>query len=192
MAHARRKWTDIYKATPQPLAQAVIERIGAIYAVEAEIRGRDADHRRLARQERTAPLMAELKTLMETALPELSKKSRSAKAVGYCLKHWAGLSVFLEDGRLEIDNNTVERSMRPISLGRKNSLFAGSDGGAETWAILASLLNTAKLNGLDPYTYLSDVVDRIVSGQVKNHELNQLLAWNWKPASCAMDLGLAA
>ena len=136
--------------------------------------------------------MADLKTLMETALPELSKKSRSAKAISYCLKHWAGLSVFLDDGRLEIDNNTVERSMRPISLGRKNSLFAGSDGGAETWAILASLLNTAKLNGLDPYTYLSDVVERIVSGQVKNHELDQLLAWNWKPASGVRDLEAAA
>ena len=191
-AHARRKWTDIYKATPLPLAQAVIERIGAIYAVEAEIRGRDADHRRQARQERTAPLMVDLKILMETALPDLSKKSRSAKAIGYCLKHWAGLSVFLDDGRLEIDSNTVERSMRPISLGRKNSLFAGSDGGAKTWAILASLLNTAKLNGLDPYTYLSDVVERIVSGQVKNHELDQLLAWNWKPGSGVRDLEAAA
>jgi transposase len=191
-AHARRKWTDIYKARPLPLAQEVIERIAAIYAVEADIRGRDADHRRQARQERTAPLIADLNTLMEKALPELSRQSKSAKAIGYCLKHWAGLCLFLDDGRLEIDNNTVERSMRPISLGRKNSLFAGSDGGAETWAILASLLNTAKLNGLDPYTYLSDVVERIVSGQVKNHALDQLLAWNWKPKSCAVDLAVAA
>ena len=191
-AHARRKWTDIYKATPLPLAQAVIARISAIYAVEAEIRGRSADHRRQARQDRTAPLMVDLKRLMEQALPELSRQSKSAKAIGYCLKHWVGLSVFLDDGRLEIDNNTVERSMRPISLGRKNSLFAGSDGGAETWAILASLLNTAKLNGLDPQSYLNDVVERIVSGQVKAHELDQLLAWNWKPASYAIDLAVAA
>ena len=174
------------------MAQEVIERIAAIYAIEAKIRGQSADHRRQARQERTIPLMADLKSLMEKALPELSRQSKSAKAIGYCLKHWAGLSVFLDDGRLEIDNNTVERSMRPISLGRKNSLFAGSDGGAETWAILASLLNTAKLNSLDPYTYLSDVVERIVSGQVKNHALDQLLAWNWTPASYGMDLAVAA
>lgn len=191
-AHARRKWTDIHKAAPLPLAQAVIEQIAAIYAVEAQIRGQDAEARRRARQDRTAPLMVELKILMEQALPELSRQSKSAKAIGYCLRHWAGLSVFLEDGRLEIDNNTVERSMRPISLGRKNSLFAGSDGGAETWAILASLLNTAKLNGLDPYAYLNDVVEQIVSGRVRIHELDQLLAWNWKPASGAMDLAVAA
>jgi transposase len=81
-----------------------------------------------------------------------------------------------------VDTNTVERSMRPIALGRKNSLFSGSEGGAESWAILASLLNTAKLNGLDPQTYLCDVLERIVSGRIKNHQLHELLAWNWKAA----------
>ena len=98
------------------------------------------------------------------------------------LAHWGGLNLFLTDGRIEVDNNTVERSMRPIALGRRNSLFAGNDGGAESWAILASLLQTAKLNGLDPFTWLNDVLERIVSDQVKSHELDRLLAWNWKPA----------
>jgi hypothetical protein len=81
-----------------------------------------------------------------------------------------------------VDNNTVERNMRPIALGRKNSLFAGNDGGAETWAILASLLNTAKLNEIDPYAWLGDVLEKMVSGEVKSHQLHQLLAWNWKAA----------
>jgi transposase len=90
--------------------------------------------------------------------------------------------VFLTDGRVEVDSNTVERLMRPIALGRKNSLFSGSEGGAESWAILASILNTAKLNGIDPQTYLCDVLERIVSGRTKNHQLHELLAWNWKTA----------
>jgi transposase len=192
MAHLRRKFTDIYKATPLAFPREVIERLAEIYAIEAEIRGQDAEHRRRARQERTAPLMARLKIFMEAALPQLSTTSKTAEAIRYGLNHWVGLTVFLEDGRVEIDNNTVERSMRPISLGRKNSLFAGSDGGAETWAILASLLNTAKLNDLDPYTYLNDVVERIVSGEVKNNQLGQLLAWNWKPAGKAVTQAVAA
>jgi transposase len=83
---------------------------------------------------------------------------------------------------VEVDSNTVERSMRPIALGRKNSLFAGSEGGAESWAILGSLVATAKLNSLDPQTYLTDVLERIVSGRTKNHQLHELLAWNWKAA----------
>jgi len=105
-----------------------------------------------------------------------------AGAIRYTLGHWAGLTLFLEDGTIEIDSNTVERQMRPIALGRKKSLFAGNDGGAESWAIIASLLATAKLNGLDPYTWLADVLQRIVSGEVKNNQLHQLLAWNWKAA----------
>jgi hypothetical protein len=94
--------------------------------------------------------------------------------------HWDGLTLFLSDGRVEEDSNTVERSMRPIALGRRNSLFSGSEGGAESWAILASLLNTAKLNDVDPQTYLCDILERIVSGRTKNHQLHELLVWNWK------------
>ena len=105
-----------------------------------------------------------------------------AKAMRYTLNHWKGLTLFLEDGRIEVDTNTVERGMRSIAQGRKSSLFAGSDGGAQTWAILASLLQTARLNGLDPYTWLNDALTRIVTGQVKNNELSRLLAWNCAPA----------
>jgi hypothetical protein len=98
------------------------------------------------------------------------------------LERWAGLTAFLEDGRLEADSNTVERSIRPISIGKKNSLFSGDEGGGETWAILASLLNTAKLHGVDPEAYLADVLERMVSGATKNNQLHELLVWNWKAA----------
>jgi transposase len=126
--------------------------------------------------------MEELKARLTEVRKDISSKSPLAEAINYTLGHWEGLTVFLTDGRVEVDTNTVERSMRPIALGRKNSLFSGSEGGAESWAILASLLNTAKLNGLDPQTYLCDVLERIVSGRTKNHQLHELLAWNWKAA----------
>lgn len=92
------------------------------------------------------------------------------------------MTLFLNDGRLEVDTNTVVRGMRNVAQGRKSSLFAGSEAGAHGWAVLASLLQTARLNGLDPYTWLNDVLERMVTGEVKNNELDQLLAWNWKPA----------
>ncbi|HWT29820.1 MAG TPA: IS66 family transposase [Propylenella sp.] len=180
LAHARRKFVEVHKKTGSPVSADVVTRIGQIYAIEARIRGRGADERRAVRQAESVAIMADLKALLDATLPQLSTKSALAKAIRYTLSHWQGLTRFLEDGRLEVDTNTVERSMRPISLGRKNSLFAGSEGGARTWAILASLLQTARLNGLDPYTWLNDVLERIVSGAVRNHELDQLLAWNWK------------
>jgi hypothetical protein len=105
-----------------------------------------------------------------------------AKAIRYTLGHWNGLGVFLTDGRVEVDNNTVERTIRAISLGKKNALFAGSAVGGENWAILASLINTAKLHELDPQTYLADVLERIVSGQTKVNALTELLPWHWKAA----------
>ena len=180
MAHARRKYTDVYKKAPSALGRDIIERFAEIYAVEAEIRATSAADRHEARQARTAPMMSALKLVLEDELKPISAKSAMAEAIRYSLKHWAGLTAFLEDGRIEIDSNTVERTMRPISLGRRNSLFAGSCGGAQSWAILASLLQTARLNGLDPYTWLNDVLERMISGEVKSHQLDQLLAWNWK------------
>jgi hypothetical protein len=182
LLHARRKFVKVYKTTKSPFAQEVIERIAAIYAIEQRVRGTSAEIRLAARKNETGPLMAELKMRLTEVLKDISSKSPLAEAINYTLGHWDGLTVFLTDGRVEVDTNTVERSMRPIALGRKNSLFSGSEGGAESWAILASLLNTAKLNGLDPQTYLCDVLERIVSGRTKNHQLHELLAWNWKAA----------
>jgi transposase len=103
-------------------------------------------------------------------------------------RHWEGLTAFLDYGRLEPDTNTVERSIRPIAIGKKNSLFSGDEGGGETWAILSSLLNTAKLNGLDPEARLTDVLERMVSGRTTNDRLHELLAWNWKPEAAQAKL----
>jgi hypothetical protein len=111
---------------------------------------------------------------------QLFSQSTLTGAINYALNHWDGLTLFLSDGRIEVDTNTVERSMRPIAMGRRNSLFSGS--GAESWAILASLVNTAKLHELDPQVYLADVLERIVCGQTRSHQLHELLAWNWKAA----------
>jgi hypothetical protein len=110
----------------------------------------------------------------------VSGKSGLAEAIRYALRHWQGLVLFLDDGRLELDTNTIERTIRPIALGRKNSLFAGSDGGARHWAIVASLVATAKLNGVEPLAWLTDVLERVVSGRIKAHELERLLPWNWQ------------
>jgi len=126
--------------------------------------------------------MDELKTRLTSMVDHLFSQSPLTEAINYTLNHWDGLTLFLSDGRVEVDTNTVERSMRPIAMGRRNSLFSGNEGGAQSWAILASLINTAKLNNLDPQTYLLDVLERIVSGRTKHHQLSELLAWNWKAA----------
>ena len=118
-------------------------------------------------------------------LAEESAKSKFADAIRYTLNHWEGLTVFLADGRVEVDSNVVERTIRPIALGRRNALFAGSARGAEAWAILASIVNSAKLQELDPQTYLGDVLERIVSGRTKVNALHELLPWAWKAARTA-------
>jgi len=183
LAHARRQFVAVFKTTRSPFAQEVITRIADVYAIEARIRGSNAEHRRAARQAETKPLMEKLKARLEATKDGLSKQSPLTSAINYTLNHWTGLTLFLDDGRLEPDTNVVERSMRSIALGRKNSLFCGDKGGGETWAILASLVNTAKLNGLDPQAYLTDILERIVSARTKNNQLRELLAWNWKPAT---------
>jgi len=169
-AHCRRKIYDVHKATGSPIAAEVLERIGELYAVEVDIRGTDADTRRAERQRRARPVADALKPWLEEQLTRISGKSQLAGAIRYILARWTSLTRYLDDGRLEIDTNTVERSMRPVALGRKNHLFAGSDGGGETWAVLASLLQTAKLNGRDPEGYLCDTLERVVRG----HPVNRL------------------
>ena len=160
----------------------MIERLQAVYAIEAEIRGSSAEQRLAARRARSAPLMEALKTRLTAdnrpaILPVEAGRGHQlyAQSLG-----WA--DAVPQRRAVEVDSNTVERSMRPIAMGRRNSLFSGSEGGAESWAILASLVNTAKLHDLDPQAYLADVLERIVSGQTKSHQLHELLAWNWKAA----------
>ena len=117
---------------------------------------------------------------MEEQLGRLSGKTKLAEAIRYTLNHWHGFTVFLDDGRVEMDSNTIERTFRPVALGRKNHLFAGSDGGAQNWALFASLIQTCKLNGVEPHAWLLDVLEKIVSGRTKITDLHTLLPWEWK------------
>jgi transposase len=175
-SHARRKFYEIAAAGDAPIAQEALRRIAGLYAVEADVHGRDADARRAERQERSRPIVDALKPWLEAQLARLSGKSRLAEAIRYALKRWDGLSLFLDDGRIEIDSNTVERAIRPIALNRKNALFAGSDRGAEHWAVVASLVETCKLNGVNPQAYFADVLQRLVAGHPQSR-INDLMPW---------------
>jgi transposase len=181
-SHARRKFHDIHVATKAPLAEEALLRIAALYEIEAEVRGRSAEDRRLARQQHSKPLVEAMHIWLSEQLNRVSGRSGLAQAMRYALNHWAGLILFLEDGRLELDTNTVERAIRPVVLTRKNALFAGSDSGARHWAIVATLIASAKLNGVEPLAWLTDVLERIVSGRTKSHEIDTLLPWTWKAA----------
>jgi transposase len=178
-AHARRKFYDFFVATQSPLAAQALARIQQLYAIEAEIRGQTAEYRKRVRQQRSRPIVEALHTWLQEQVGRISAASDLSKAIGYALRHWTGLLMFLDDGRVEIDNNVVERAIKPVTLNRKNALFAGSDGGAESWATVMTLIETAKLNGVNPQAWLTDVLERIVSGRTKSHELHTLLPWNW-------------
>jgi transposase len=184
-AHARRKFYDIYAATQSPLAGEALRQIAALYEIEDEIRGQPAEVRRRVRQQRSRPLVEAMQAWLAETLGRISGRSALAQAIRYALNHWSGLILFLDDGRLELDTNTVERAMRPVALGRKNALFAGSDSGGRHWAIIATLIQSAKLNDVDPLAWLTDVLERIVSGRTKRHELDTLLPWNWKTVKAA-------
>jgi transposase len=175
-SHVRRRFYELAAAGPAPIASEALERIAGLYATEKEIRGRSADERLVVRQERSRPIIEDLEPWLRAKLALISQKTKLAEAIRYALSRWDGLTRFLDDGRIEIDSNVVERSIRPIALNRKNALFAGSDGGAEHWAVIASLIETCKLNTIDPYAYLSDVISRIVNGH-PNSRINELLPW---------------
>jgi len=177
-AHVRRRFYEIAAAGAAPIATEALARIAELYAIEAEIRGQSPDERRSFRRERARPLVDILKAWFETKLAMASQKSTIAEAIRYALTRWEGLCRFIEDGRVEIDSNVVERAIRPLALNRKNALFAGSDGGGEHWAILASLIETCKLNNLNPETYLADVFTRLIAGHPVNR-LDELLPWHW-------------
>jgi transposase len=175
-SHVRRKFYEIAQAGPAPIAEEALKRIATLYAIEAEIRGQDIDARRATRDARSRPIIEALRPWFETQLTRLAGRSRLAEAIRYALKLWDGLGRFLDDGRLEIDTNTVERAIRPIALNRKNALFAGSDRGGEHWALVASLIETCKLNGVNPHAYLSDVLKRLVEGHPQSR-IDDLMPW---------------
>jgi transposase len=175
-SHVRRRFYELAAAGPAPIAAEALERIAGLYAVENDIRGRSAEERRAVRQERSRPIIDDLEAWLRAKLALISQKSKLAESIRYALSRWEGLSRFLDDGRIEIDSNVVERAIRPIALNRKNALFAGSDGGGEHWAVIASLIETCKLVGVEPQTYLADVITKIVNGH-PNNRIDELLPW---------------
>jgi transposase len=178
MAHARRKLFDEFERTKSPIAEEALRRIGELYAIEAEINGQSAEHRQAARQERAVPILDGLKLWFEQQRRRLSSKTSLAKAIRYALRRWEALTRYTGDGRIGIDNNPAERSLRGIALTRKNFLFLGSEAGGDRAATLYTVLESAKLNGLDPEAYLANVIDRMAKGHPINR-LSELLPWNW-------------
>ena len=174
-AHVRRGFFDI--AASRPVATEALVRIARLYAIEQDIRGRSPDQRRAARQELSAPVVADLRKLLDASLARSNRKSKLADAIRNALTRWTGLSRFLDDGRIEIDSNTVERSIRPLPLNRKNALFVGSDDDGAHWAVIASMIETCKLNGINPQIWLTDTLTRLAAGHSATG-LDQLMPWN--------------
>ncbi len=178
-AHARRKLYDVAKASAAPIAQEGLKQIAALYRIEADIKGQPADARLAARIEQTKPKLEVFEKWLTHSRAKVSAKSPTGEALKYIAKYWAGLNLFVTDGRTEIDNNPVERTIRPIALSRKNALFAGHEAGARNWAMLASLIETCKLNTVEPHAYITGILTAIVNGH-KQSDVEDLLPWNFK------------
>jgi transposase len=176
MAHARREIYEVHKATGSARARQLLELIAQLFMIEGEIKGRLPEERRAVRQERALPLLARIKREMECVLAQTSAKASLAKAVRYSLTRWAALTRYVEDGRLEICNNAVERALRPVAIGRKNWMFAGSDAGGVWAARIYTIIQTARLNGVDPEGYLRNVIGRIAAHP--SNRVAELLPWN--------------
>jgi hypothetical protein len=159
-----------------------LRRIAELYAIETAIRGQTAAERQGMRQSRSLPLVTAMKSWHQMQFAQIPPRGGLADAIRYALSRWDALCCFLNDGRIELDTNTVERAIRPVTLGRKNHLFAGSDSGAKRWATVCSLITTAKLNDVEPFTYLADVLERMSSGHSASR-LDELLPWNWRPST---------
>jgi transposase len=178
MAHARRYFFDVFDRTKSPVAKEALERIGALYAIEADINGKPADVRLAGRQARTVSLLTDLKGWLEGERRRLSLKSSLAKAIQYSLSRWQALARYASDGRLAIDNGVAERGLRTIAVSRKNFLFLGSDEGGMRAAHIYTIVESARMNGLNPHAYFADVIDRLAKGWPRSR-LAELLPWNW-------------
>ena len=179
MAHARRELFKVYESTKSPIAEEGLRRIGELYAIEAAINGQPPEQRHAARQAQSKPLLEALHDWMLQQRRRLSGKSTLGKALQYALNRWDALARYIEDGRLSIDNNLSERLLRGIAVTRKNFLFVGSDAGGQRAAIIYTIAETAKLNGLDPEAYIAAVLDRLAHGHPITR-LDELLPWNFK------------
>ncbi len=179
-AHVRRKFHDLHANGESRLSTATIERMTTLWALEGEIRGKVPDDRSAARRQVSAPVIADLFGIWEKELPKLSGKSKLAEAIRYAIARRTILERFLHDGRIEIDSNIVERAIRPQAIVRKNALFAGSDGGGRTWATIATMLTTAKMNDVDPFAWAKQTLERLANGW-KQADIEELMPWHYKP-----------
>jgi len=177
MAHIRRKFTDVFQSERSTVAEEAIRRIAGLYGMEKEARGQPPDERVRRRQAHARPIFDDLETWLHAQLPKISGKSELAKAIRYALTRMRRLRPYLDHGFLEIDNNTAERAMKPIALGRKNYLFVGSEGGGKSAAIAYTLIETAKLNGVDPQAWLTDVLNRIADHKITR--MDELFPWRY-------------
>lgn len=178
-AHWRRDFHDIWASHKSEIAHEALKRIGKLYDIEREIAGKPADIRHAARQKLSKPELEKLRTWSEKQLTQIPGKGDLAKALRYGLSRWHAFSLFIDDGRVAIDNNAAERALRPICIGKKNWLFAGSEAGAETLARAMTIIETAKMNGLEPQAYLTDLLSRIHDHKI--NRIDELLPWNWTP-----------
>lgn len=173
-SHVRRKFYEL--ADKSPVATEVLRRIALLYAVEAEVRGLPADKRRAVRNEDSRNIVDDLRQYLDARLRQVSAKSKLAEAIRYALTRWDGLARFIDDGRIDLDSNTVERSIRPLALNRKNALFAGSDEGGDNWAVIATLIECCKLNAVNPHQWLTETLTRLANGHPAN-SVGDLMPW---------------
>lgn len=181
-AHARRKLKEVFDRDGSEIAAEGLRRIADFYAIEADIRGVSPGQRLSARQARTAPLVAAFGDWLQAQRRKISSNSRLGEKLAYIHNHWDGLQTFLTDGRVEIDSNRVENLIRPIALNRKNALFAGHDEGGIAWGRITSLIETCKINGIEPFAYLMATLTAIANGHPQSR-LDDLLPWNFQPSS---------
>ncbi len=169
---------NLHERVATPLSTDIVKRIGALYGIEAEVCGRPPDVRLAARQNRTKPLVDALREALDPAPRRLSPKSDMAKAIAHAAKRWPVLCRFLDDGRLEIDNNTAKRALRGVAVGRRNWLFAGSKTGGERAAAIYTVIQTCNANGVDPQAYITDAIGKIAADWPAAR-WNDLMPWNW-------------
>jgi len=180
MVHARRKLYELAAISKAPIAAEAVRRIDELFAIERAINGKPAAERLAVREERTKPLVAELEAWLRAQHMRVSRKAEIGKAIAYTLNQWKALTRFLEDGRICMSNNAAERALRGIAVGRRNWTFAGSDRGGERAAAVYTLIETCKLNGVDPQAWLADVLARLPDHPARR--ITDLLPWNWRPA----------
>src|SRR3954454_6332848 len=175
MVQLRRKFVDVFQSEGSVVAEEAIKRIAGFYAVEKEGRGQLPDERVALRQARAKPILDDLESWLQAQLPRISGKSELAKAIRYALARMRKFRPYLDQGCLEADNNGAERTLKPVALGRKNCIFVGSAGGGRSAAIAYTLIGSAKLNGIDPQAWLTDVLGRIADHKITR--IDELLPW---------------